>query len=302
MPAHDVRPGVLAASLPSPTAAFRPDADPRLVTPGLVACLARAAELAGRPGVVLPEHDLPYLRAEGWSRGSKAITKLRRDGRLQLVRRGAYVLVDPSAGRRARLGDVLEALTPGPFLISGGRALAFHGLTDRCHSRVDVVVNVRARDWNWNGDDVRYTCVEAPVDAAVGPGVGGRFAPPVRAIADCLSRPRWGVELADCIHALKVMLVRDPEFPSLLAGHVATTSNRALARRLGFLVSALAGEGAAEVLLRTRGASNASTLLQSGGPRYGPVDRRWRVRCNVDLEGLLAQCAYPPAPTRSKHA
>jgi len=95
------------------------------------------------------------------------------------------------------------------------------------------------------------------------------------------------VTLAQVVEALDAMLGRDPDFADVLAVEVARQDNHALARRLGFLVSHLAGPNAARPFLALLGDSKAATPLQAGGGAVGPIDTRWQVRINVDLERLL---------------
>ncbi|HEV7774071.1 MAG TPA: type IV toxin-antitoxin system AbiEi family antitoxin [Conexibacter sp.] len=250
--------------------------------------LARAATLAGRPDVVVLVDDLPSLPVSRRD-AHVALDKLERSGRIQRVRRGAYALVDSTGNVRVDLLDLIAALTPDPYLVSGGRALQLHGLTDQHFRRVHVLVPHALRSWSWRGDDVRYvsTGVSLRGGATRARPSRARIAPPERAIADSLSHPRWGVTLAQVAEALDAMLARDRTFADRLAREAVRQRSHALARRLGLLVSHLAGPDAARPLIPLRGDSRASALLQAGGPPDGPTDARWRVRVNVDLDRLL---------------
>src|SRR6185436_6386675 len=159
--------------------------------------LARAAQLAGRPDVVILDEDLTAL-AESRAEGHALLGRLERAGRIRRVRRGAYVLVDPTGNVRADVLDLIAALTPAPYLVSGGRALQLHGLTDQHFRRVHVLVPRPLRPWSWRGDEVRYV----PTDGSLRGGAArtrrtrARVAAPARAIADSLRHPGWGVTLA----------------------------------------------------------------------------------------------------------
>ena len=250
--------------------------------------LARAAALAGRPEVVLVDEDVAPLGLSP-REGRAVLARAERAGRIRRVRRGAYVLVDRTGNVRADLLDVIAALTPQPYLVTGGRALQFHDLTDQHFRRVHVLVPHQLRSWSWRGDEVRYV----PTAASLRRGVArsrrtqARVATPERAIADSLRHPRWGVTLSQVVEALDTMLAREPDFADRLASEVARQDSHALARRLGMLVSHLAGPDAARGFLPLRGESRASTPLQAGGRPEGPIDPVWQVRVNVDLERLL---------------
>jgi predicted transcriptional regulator of viral defense system len=208
---------------------------------------------------------------------------------LRPVRRGAYVLSDATGGARANLLDLIAALTPHPYLVSGGRALQFHEITDQHFRRADVLVATQLRSWSWRGDEVRYARTDRPLrgHATRTRKTHAWIATPERAIADSLSHPAWGVTLSQVVEALDAMLNRDPTFSDRLAGEVAAANRNALARRLGFLVSNLRDIDAARGFLPLRGHSKAATPLLARGPADGTVDRVWRVRINADPAVLL---------------
>ncbi len=253
--------------------------------------LNRASALARRPGIVVLQEDLPILDEITGARATshEVIATLERRGRLRPVRRGAYVLSDATGGVRVNLLDLIAALTPHPYLVSGGRALQFHELTDQHFHRANVLVTAQLRSWSWRGDEVRYARTERPFrgSATRTRKTHARIATPERAIADSLSHPAWGVTLSQVVEALDAMLNRDPTFSDRLAGEVAAAKNHALARRLGFLVSWLRSEDVARGFLPLRGESKAATPLLAGGPTSGTVDPIWRVRANADLRTLL---------------
>lgn len=217
------------------------------------------------------------------------IGALERDGRLRRIRKGAYVLADSTGGIRPGLLDLVAALTPKPYLITAGRALQFHDLSDQHFRRVHVLVPTQLRAWSWRGDEVRYARTGKPLrgTAARTRKTTARVATPERAIADSLGHPAWGVTLAQVVEALDIMLKRDVKFADRLAGDVAGRDSHALARRLGFLTSRLAGEDCARVFLPLRGDSKAVTPLTTGAAGTGSIDPVWRVRETVEFERLV---------------
>lgn len=252
--------------------------------------LSRSASLAGRPGIVVLDDDIPALDAITGSRSRSyaVIEGLERDGRIRRVRRGVYVLVEGTGGVRVGVLDLIAALTPRPYLVTGGRALQFHELTDQHFRRVHVLVERQMRPWSWRGDEVRYVRTERPLRGGTRTRkTSARIAAPSRAIADSLAHPRWGVTLAQVVEALDTMLGRERDFADALATEVARHGSHALARRLGFLVAHLAGSEAARPFLPLGGESKAPTPLQAGAQTGGSIDSRWQVRVNVDLERLL---------------
>ena len=253
--------------------------------------LSRAASLAGRPGIVVLEEDLRVLDSttHGRPQSHALIDGLERAGRLRRVRRGVYALVEATGGVRIGTLDLVAALTPRPYLVTGGRALQFHELTDQHFHRVQVLSSRQLRPWSWRGDEVRYTKTDKRLrgGAIRSRKTTARIATPAHAIADSLRHPRWGVTLSQVVEALDKALVRIPDFADMLAVEVARQDNHALARRLGFLVAHIAGAQEARPFLPLLGASKAPTPLEASGGGNGPIDPTWQVRVNVDLERLL---------------
>jgi predicted transcriptional regulator of viral defense system len=253
--------------------------------------LARAAGLQGRPGIVVLDSDISALDELTGSRvrSHSLIKGLERDGRMRHVRRGAYALVDSTGSIRVGVLDLVAALTPSPYLVTGGRALQFHELTGQHFRRLHVLATGPLRPWSWRGDEVLYVRTDGRRlrGATRTRKTRARIATPARGIADSLGHPRWGVTLGQVVEALATMLERDRDFADALAVEVSKNGNHALARRLGFLVSQLTGAQASRPFLTMRGASKASTPLQAGGRREGSIDATWQVRVNVELGRLL---------------
>lgn len=258
----------------------------------VVTQLTRAARLASRPGVVILAQDLESLdELTGSRKRSHAlIDRLERDGQLRRVRRGTYVLVGQDGTVRVDLLDLISAITPKPYLVTAGRALMFHELTDQHFRNAIVLTATQLRPWTWRGEAVRYVRFEAnaaPRTSTRTRRTSARVALPERAILDSLDHPRWGVTLPQVVYAMDLALRRDRAFADRLAAEASALGGAALARRAGYLVSRLAGPDAARPFQLLLGKSKAITPLRPGGPVDGTLDGTWRVRDNVGLDLLL---------------
>lgn len=252
--------------------------------------LDRATSLAGRPRICIVERDLPILDALTGSRAQShdLLAALERAGRIHPVRRGAYVLVSSSGNVGVSILDLVAALTSEPYLVTAGRALQFHNLTDQHFRLVVVLVPKQARSWSWRRETVRYSRTDRALRPAITRSRKTRavIATPERALADSLEHPSFGVTLAQVAEALDSKLQQNATSADPLASVIADGYSHASARRFGFLVSHLAGETAARGFLPLRGRSKAAALLLKGGPAGGPVDPVWNVRQNVELTRL----------------
>lgn len=251
--------------------------------------LNRRALDADRHPVVRLDEDMETLDVSTGSRrrSQDALRQLRRDGRLRRVRRGVYLLVAPTGSTDARILPLIDAVTPRPYLVTAGRALAEFGLTDQHFFRVIVLTSHRLNDWSWQGDEVRYALLAPERIWGLSSPDGPSIALPERAILDCLANPRWGVTLPQAAEAVD-RAVAGRTTPKDLAHAAERYGSAAVARRLGYLLELLRGPDAAEPLLALRGRSHAHVLLSASAPDRGSTSPRWGVRINVDPETLIA--------------
>lgn len=253
--------------------------------------LARSAHLAGRPGVVVVERDLAGLRdLTGHDRASLAlINRLEKAGRLQRVRRGAYVIISPTGTVELDSLDLVSALTELPYLVTAGKALQFHDLTDQHFHRICVAVATQRRSWSWRGEEVTYVRVKAgrlKTATTRTSRTRARIALPARAIIDSLAHPQWGVTLSQVVEAIERLMDRDESSTDSLALEAASLGSSTTARRAGFLVARIAGRDAARPFLPLLGQSKAVTPLRPGVAGEGPIDSEWRIRENIPFERL----------------
>jgi predicted transcriptional regulator of viral defense system len=251
--------------------------------------LARAATLAGRWPVVTDD-DLTVLdELTGGRQASFAVMReLAQARQLERVRRGAYVMRNETGVLRIDLLELIAALAPRPYLITAGRALAAHDLSDQHFRTAVVLVSSLRRDFEWRGDHVHFVQTEPGRIWGAHRRSGPQVASPERAILDSFAHRRWGVTLSQSVEALDLALARWPRFAEDLATATARYRNAAVARRLGFLVAYIAGEDTAAPFRALLGSSKAATLLDPASGNSGLVDTHWRARVNVDLDALLA--------------
>lgn len=251
--------------------------------------LARQSSLAGRWPVIV-EDDLAAIDPLTGGRDASfaVLRRLAQIGQLERVRRGTYVMRDETGVLRVDLDSLIDAMTPAPYLITVGRALAAHDLSDQHFRTAVVLVASLRRPFDWRGDRVRYVIAEADRIWGAGNTRGPQIATPERAILDSVTHPRWGVTFSQALEALDLAVGRSPSFAASLAAAAGRYRNAATARRLGFLVEQLAGADAAEPFQALLGSSRAATPLDPSGSRTGSYASRWRVRVNADLDALLA--------------
>jgi predicted transcriptional regulator of viral defense system len=265
------------------------------VAQSVLQALSRAAARSGRESVVVLEEDLAAADAASGSRTRthKAIQELEAAGRLRQVRRGLYVIASLTGVIDVTLLSLIDIVTPRPYLVTAGRALALAGLTDQFFRETVVLVPSKRSDLAWRGERARYARVPASRIWG-GPHARGRdsqrlwVAGRSRAILDSIAHPEWGVTLAQVTQALDAAVSDNRAFSADLAKTALRYGNASAARRLGFLLSRLYPHEpeVAAPLLPLRGDSNAMTPLLIGGSDDGPTDPIWRVRENIEFQRL----------------
>jgi len=259
----------------------------------VLTAFSRAAVRAGRPSVVLLAEDLPAAdRVTGARvRTHKLIQQLEEIGRLRPVRRGVYAVVSLTGVVDVDLLALVDVVTPRPYVVTAGRALAYHGLSDQFF-RKTVVLHVRKlTDWEWRGERTHYARLPSSrlwggSDVRLTQRGRARMATPARALLDSLAQPEWGVTLAQVTEALDIAVADDPLFAADLAAQSARYGNASVSRRLGLLISYLHGTEMAAPFLPLRGTSRGPVLLSPSGERDGPIDKDWGIRVNANLDQL----------------
>jgi predicted transcriptional regulator of viral defense system len=246
--------------------------------------LHRAASLAGRPGIVVPSHDLEATSGRlSNQRARDALKRLVQSGRALSVRQDLVVLPDATGRVPIGVPELIEVVAPTLHLITGGRALEHHGLTDQHSFTVIVLVPRPVASFSFRGEKAVF--LETRAARIWGWSRNGpHYATPERAVLDAVSHPRYGVSLSMGIGSLHAAAERDPKFLSRLAEATRRDNSSTAARRVGLIVERIFGEDLAAPYLELIGSSRTPVVLRAGGQRTGPVDQKWRVNVNASIE------------------
>ena len=255
--------------------------------------LHRAALDAGRRGIAVPSADLEAVarRAGGRQTAKKALSRLVQAGRVVHVRRDLLVLPETTGLLGVDLVDLIDAVTPQPYLITAGRALEYFDLTDQHSFGLVVLVPSAATVLHFRGQSAAFFKTDPANIWGWEPDTRPRYALPERAIVDVLNHPRYGVSLTQALDAINRAASRDQLFLDRLFAAVRRYgagprghSSRTSARRVGLVVERLFGSDAAAPYLDLVGPNRAPVLMRPGGSPSGPLDSTWRVVVNAVLE------------------
>ncbi len=208
------------------------------------------------------------------------------------IRRGIWAIRSRKLTLEVSALEIVGFVTPDRHLVTAGRALAEHQLSDQAFRSVVVITEARLRNWQWQGETVKY--VKMPPSRIWGAAerswlLPTHLASEERALLDSLAHPRWGVSLAHLVEALRRYLDRVGETEKLALA-AARYRNTHLARRLGFLTEHLVGDGKAMPFRALRGRTKGAIPLNLSMPieRQPNRDSRWGVRFQ-DIDTLVGE-------------
>jgi predicted transcriptional regulator of viral defense system len=246
--------------------------------------LHRAGNLSGRPGIVVPSIDLSTVKERlGNQRVRDALKRLVHSGRVLSVRHDLLVLPDATGRVTVGITELIDVVAPAPYLITGGRALEVHRLTDQHSFSVVTLVPRPVLDFTFRGEKAVFSTAR---DTRIWGWVedGPHIALPERALIDAVRSSDYGVPLSMAIAALHSAVARDSNFTNKLARSARRFDSAAVSRRLGLLVESCCGHEAAEPFRDLLGTSRTPVLLRPGGLPSGKIDTSWRVVINATTQ------------------
>ena len=246
--------------------------------------LHRAGNLARRPGVVVPSIDLGAVKEQlGDQRVRDALKRLVRAGRVLSVRQDLLVLPDATGRVTVGIAELIDVVTPPPYLITGSRALKVHHLTDQHSFTVVALVPRPVQDFVFRGERTNFVTVR---ESRIWGWVKGgpHVARAERVLLDAVKSPHYGVPLPMAIGALEMAVARDAHFINKLAKAARRYNSPAVSRRLGLLVETCCGHEAADPFRSLLGTSRSPVLLRPGGLPSGKLDASWRVVVNASTQ------------------
>ncbi len=249
--------------------------------------LHRAAVDAGRRGVAVPSDDLDAVvkRTGDRQAAQKAIGRLVRAGRVVRVRKDLLVLPDALGHLGIDMADLIDAVAPQPYLITGGRALEHYELSDQHFFGVIVLVSERVEKLSYRGQTATFLLTDRTNIWGWEEGARPQYAVPERAIVDVLNHPRYAVTLTQALDALLMAPSRNPAFLDRLLETVIRYDSRAAAWRVGLVVERFFGTAAAAPYRELIGDNRAPVLMRPRGVAEGPLNSDWRVVVNALLGG-----------------
>lgn len=225
-------------------------------------------------------------------RTRRLLAYLARRGWLSRVRRGLYVAVPLDTRRPGEWVEdawVVADRVFSPCFIGGWSACQYWGMTDQVFRTVLVVSGrkVRSREAVIQGTPYRITV--RSVDKLFGTTpvwrgqVRVQVSDPTRTIVDVLDAPLLGGGMRNVADVVHEYFTGEHRNDDLLVAYADRLGNRAVFKRLGFVLEHLRVEAPKLVAACLARRSTGLVALDPTVDTKGRIVRRWGIRANVSL-------------------
>lgn len=222
---------------------------------------------------------------------SKKLARWADDGWVRRVRRGLYIGVPVQATNPAAWSEdalLVAARVWSPCYFTGWTAAGHWALTEQVFRTTVLKTTERVRtsavrllDHDYMIGHVGDAALTWGLSTVWNEGTRLRFADPARTIVDVLDSPRLAGGIRHGAEILTAYL--DDHDPNLLIDYAGRQGNRAIFKRLGYLVETL-GIGPPDLVSACQDRlSSGISVLDPDGPTGGRRVMRWRIRVNVGV-------------------
>jgi predicted transcriptional regulator of viral defense system len=239
---------------------------------------------------VTPTHVVEALGVDA-DTAAKKLSRWAEDGWVRRVRRGLYIGVpvdaaNPSAWSEDALLVAAEVWSPCYF--TGWTAAHHWALTEQVFRTTVLKTSERVRaattkllDHDYLVGHINPDLLSWGLKTEWRDGVRLRFADPARTVVDILDRPMLGGGIRHGAEVLSAFV--DEHDPMLLVAAGDRLGNRAVFKRLGYLIETLEIDQRALLSACEERVSSGISNLDPDGPSRGRRVMKWGLRVNVTV-------------------
>lgn len=226
------------------------------------------------------------------SRVQRFLAYLANAGWLTRIRRGLYTtvsldVIEPAAWQEDPW--IIAAKVFSPFYIGGWSACEYWGLTDQVFKEIVVISSRTIRLRRTEIQGVPFYIKTVGRDKIFGTETVWRgqtrasVSDPARTIVDILDDPKIGAGIRHITDIIKAYRMHERRDDSLLLEYAHKLGNRAIFKRLGYLLEVMKMDDAALIGACHKAISSGTSLLDPSAPHKGRFVRKWNLRINVAL-------------------
>ena len=224
------------------------------------------------------------------SRLRKLLHDLMKNKWVERIERGRYLIVPLEAGWRGEHGThpfIIARKLVIPYYVGFLSALNYYGITKQVTRTIYVVTTKKKRPINFHAQEYYFVSVDKKRFFGVAEewisDLKFNISDKEKTIVDCLFIPEYSGGLTEVVKTFRGKINYEK-----LYEYAVRTEDLAAIKRLGYILEALKIKTAiTEKLLKK--VAGGYCLLDTGGPRTGSKNKRWRVLENIPKEELLAE-------------
>jgi len=224
------------------------------------------------------------------SRLRKLLHDLAKNRWVERIEKGKYLIIPLEAGSKpehAIHAFVIARKLVNPYYIGFLSALNYYGITEQVSRTTFIVTTKKKRPVNFRNE--RYCFVSFPKKRFFGVGeewMGSskfRISDKEKTVIDCLFIPAYSGGLTEIVKAFREKL----DYEKLYEYGI-RMDDLAIVKRLGYLLDVLGVKTPViEKLLKK--STGGYCLLDTGGPKTGAKNKKWRIIENIPKEELMVE-------------
>ncbi|MEK6954416.1 MAG: type IV toxin-antitoxin system AbiEi family antitoxin [Candidatus Micrarchaeota archaeon] len=227
--------------------------------------------------------------ASGFKSGKlrKLLHDLHKSKWVERIERGKYIIIPIEAGPKGEYGMhpfLLAGKLISPYYIGFFTALNHYGISEQPNETLFIASTKRRRPMHFQGQEYRF--VSVPKKRFFGiteewvKNTKIRISDKEKTLIDCLFLPKYSKGMTEVVKAFREKLDFDK-----LYDYALKMENPAVVKRLGFLLDGLKIETPIKDKLLKR-VGGGYCLLDTGGPKGGRKDKKWKIIENIPLKEL----------------
>jgi len=220
----------------------------------------------------------------------KLLYSLTKNKWIKRIERGKYLILPLESGLHANYGAdpyTLARKLVSPYYVGFLSALNYYGITEQISRTTFIATTKPKRPLHFQVQDYRFVRLPEKRFFGITEEWIGQFKFNIsdreKTLIDCLFLPKYSGGLTEVVKAFRSKLDFDK-----LYGYATEMDDLAALKRLGYILDTLKIKTSItkKLLKKVKG---GYCLLDTGGPKTGPKNKKWKIIENISKEELMVE-------------